>query len=63
MVCAQAKHKVDSWVYAAMFTACAAYKSPEHCMILTQAYHSLQSHYKEAKTKRILSTAEQRCAG
>lgn len=31
-------------------------------MILTQAYHSLQTHYKAATAKRPLSTAEQRCA-
>lgn len=56
----QAKHQLNSWVYSAMFTACAAYKSAEHCMILTQAYHSLQNHFKEVKAAGDLSPSELR---
>jgi len=43
----QGKHEVDTWMYTGIFTACAAYNSPELRMVMSQAYQSMETQWQE----------------
>ena len=46
----QGQHKIDGYVFTPLFSACAAYKSAELRVVMTDAYHSLISHWRQLKT-------------
>lgn len=41
----QGEHEVDTWMYTGIFTACAAYNSPELRMVMSQAYQSMEAQW------------------
>lgn len=45
----QAKHKLDSWVFTALFTACAANSCPELKVVVTQAASELDLNWLQAR--------------
>jgi len=51
----QGKHEVDSWMYTAIFTACAAYSSPELRMVMSQAYQSMESQWQDLQSGNRLT--------
>ena len=51
----QGQHKVDGYVFTSLFSACAAYKSAELRVVMTDAYHSLISHWRQLKAGRAVS--------
>jgi hypothetical protein len=58
----QGKHEVDSWMYTAIFTACAAYNSPELRLVMSQAYQSMETQWQDLQIKTPLTGPSKRCA-
>ena len=48
----QEDHEVDTWVLNAMFSACAAYSSPELRIVMIEAYKFLEDYREEIMAQR-----------
>lgn len=49
---AQGSHPLDSWVFTALFSACAANNSPELRVVVTEASVALDRHWKASLSDR-----------
>ena len=51
----QGQHKINGYVFTSLFSACAAYKSAELRVVMTDAHRSLISHWRQLKASGSVS--------